>query len=345
MPIPIRKALTFRASSIGDCLMGKYLLENIHVQFPEARLGMVVASRGAMIRDVCAAYPWLEIIEANRTNLSALLLLLKNFHGSDLVVTQYAGKKGGRFSFASKLFARALAKHGGLVGFTDASRLNGILYDQLVPVHSDIAVAEHERRALGAAGLSLALPFPTLAFIPDSTVLPAFGLEPKKYIVMHLFSGNTSRGLHPDKKRELLAVLAERLPGTRLVVSGGAADREEAVRAAENISATVIAGEATLQQLMNLISESRGVVSVDTGVAHIAAQLRAPLVVLYTCVGRNWWFPGQYGEDAPLKALSHDDSCLAGHIAQDYPPCLNEIQAEDVLYWSGRLFGFSIACK
>ena len=109
----IKKALTFRASSIGDCLMGKYLLENIHVQFPSARLGIVVGSRGAMLRDLFAAYPWLEIIEANRRSPSALFSLLKNFYGSDLVITQYAGKPCGRFSFRSKLFARVLAKRGG----------------------------------------------------------------------------------------------------------------------------------------------------------------------------------------------------------------------------------------
>src|SRR3989338_3419571 len=96
----IEKALTFRASSIGDCLMGKYLLENIHAQFPNARLGIVVASRGAMIRDLFATYPWLEVIEANRRSPRSLFYLWRNFRNSDLVMTQYAGKLGGRFGLA-----------------------------------------------------------------------------------------------------------------------------------------------------------------------------------------------------------------------------------------------------
>ncbi|MEK7114207.1 MAG: hypothetical protein AAB850_01520, partial [Patescibacteria group bacterium] len=101
----IKKALTFRASSIGDCLMGKYLLENIHAAYPHARLGIVVASRAEMIRDLFAAYPWLEVIEANRRNPVSLFSLWKKYHESDLVVTQYAGKLGGKFGLASKLFA------------------------------------------------------------------------------------------------------------------------------------------------------------------------------------------------------------------------------------------------
>lgn len=327
----IRKALTFRASSIGDCLMGKYLLENVRAQFPHARLGIVIAGRTEMIRDLFAAYPWLEVIEANRRSPASLLSLARRFYGSDLVVTQYAGKPGGRFSFASKLMARFLAKRGGLVGFTDSSRWNTVLYDRLIPVRSDIAVAEHDREALRKAGLSTALPFPTLEFIQDDSAREKFHLEKGKYLIVQLFSGAKGRGLHSDKKRTLLAALAKEFPDLRLVISGGAADKEEVLQVAEHVPATVIAGEATLQELMNLISDSRGVVSVDTGIAHIAAQIGTPLVVLRTCLGPNWWLPDQYGISVPITVCSHDTSCAAGHSYGNYPPCINGISIGEVI--------------
>lgn len=327
----IKKALTFRASSIGDSLMGKYLLENIHVQYPQARLGLVVASRVGMIRDLFAAYPWLEVIEANRRKPKTLFTLWKDFHGSDVVVTQYAGKHGGSFGLASKFAARALAKRGGLIGFHDASKWNEMLYDRLLPVRSDIAVVEHDRMALRAAGLEVSLPFPTLEFVQDDSVLAKFNLETKKYIVVHLFSGSANRGLHPDKKRELLTALAEKLADMHLLISGGPADREEALCVAEGIPATVIAGEATLQELMNLVSNSRGVVSLDTGVAHSTAQLRKPLVLLRSCLGRNWWFPEQYGADAPITVFSCDTACAAGHDYSGYAKCLGTIDVNAVV--------------
>ena len=326
----IKKALTFRASSIGDCLMGKYLLENIHAAFPQARLGIVVAGRAAMIRDLFAAYPWLEVIEANRRTPRALLSLWRDFQGSDLVVTQYAGKQGGTFGLASKLVARLLAKRGGLVGFNDTSKVNRFLYDRLVPVNSDIAVAEHARGALRAVGIQISLPFPALQYVEDSNVLATFKLEAGKCIVVHLFAGNKSRGLSSDKKRELLIALNKKFLDIRLVISGGAADREEAIRIAAGVPATVIAGEATLQDMMNLIAESRAVVSVDTGIAHIAAQLGKPLIVMSTCLGRNWWFPEQYGKDAPIHILSRGDLCAAGHVYKEYPDCMNEIDMNEV---------------
>lgn len=310
--------------------MGKYLLDNIHAQFPHARLGIVVASCGAMIRDLFAAYQWLEIIEANRRSPRALFSLWRNFHGSDVVVTQYAGKKGGKFGLASKLATRILAKRGALIGFTDASVWNGVLYDRLLPVHFDRAVVEREREALRVAGLTISLPLPTLEFVRDDAVRAKYNLEAGKFIVVHLFAGNKGRGLHPDKKRELLDALAKKLPGIRLVISGGTADREEALRATENLSATVIAGETTLQELMNLISMSRSVVSVDTGVAHITAQLRKPLIVLCTCLGANWWLPEQYGKDSPITIFSRCDLCANGHRYTEYPDCMNTVDIQEV---------------
>ena len=324
----VSKALTFRASSIGDCLMGKYLLENIHANSPEARLGIVVASRGAMLRDVFAAYPWLEIIEVNRRSPRALASLLKDFYGSDVVVTQYAGKQGGRFGFASKLSARILARRGGLIGFTDASRFNSVLYDKLIPHALTAAPAALEREALRAAGIPIEYEHPAMQCVSMPHVLEKFGLS-KNYVVVHLFAGNKGRGLSPEKKRELLTRLAEKLPDTRLVISGGAADREEALAAAQNLPATVIAGDASLQELMNLIRASRGVVSVDTGVAHITAQFGKPLIVLATCLGLHWWGKEQYGTDAPISLLTCAGLCATGHLYKTYPDCLNTIDMEE----------------
>ena len=327
----IRKALTFRASSIGDCLMGKYLLENIHAAYPDARCGIVVANRRGMIRDLLAAYPWIEVIEANRRSPRALLSLWRNFRGSDLVVTQYAGKHGGSFGLASKFAARLLARRGGLVGFSDAStKWNKLLYSRLLPVRSDKAVAEHEREVLRALGLSLPLPFPMLSCKRSDAVLAKFGLEAGRYVLVHVFAGNKGRSLSPEKSCELVSALHAKLPHLRLVLTGGAGDRETALAIAHSLPATVIAGDASLQEMMNLIVTSAGVVSVDTGIAHITAQLRKPLVVLRTCLGENWWLPEQYGNEAPITVFSRDNECAHGHLAKDYPSCINGIDMNDV---------------
>src|SRR3989338_8260289 len=126
----IKKAFTVRASSIGDCLMAKYLLQNIRAAYPRARLGLVVAGRGAMIRDLLAAYPWLEGIEATRRSPRALWHLIKDFWRSDLGVTQYTG---GTLNLSTKLISRLLARRGALGGFVDPPPPHGPIFDPLLP--------------------------------------------------------------------------------------------------------------------------------------------------------------------------------------------------------------------
>ena len=301
--------------------MGKYLLDNIRAQNPNARLGIVVSTRAGMIRDLLSAYPYIEVIEANRRSPRSLWRLWRLWRGSDVVVTQYAGKAGGRFGAASKLAARLLAKK--LVGFSDSARFNGLLYDILLPFDPSVAPAEHERRALRAAGLEVPLHYPSLGAPQGRSALAAFGVEAGRYAVVHLFSGSTKRGLNPDKKRALIAALRTAAPNLNLLVTGGQADKAEAERAAAGSGARVIAGEASLVHMQELVAHAALVVSLDTGVAHIAAQLGMPLVVLSTCLGLFWWGSDQYGPGVPAALITNPVHTEESHTYVDYPECLD----------------------
>ncbi len=334
----VRKALTFRASSIGDSLMAKYFLDNIHAQFPEAKLGIVIASRGNMIRDLYAGSPYIEVIETNRRDVRGLWNLWKRFRGSEVVTTQYAGKHGGQFGLASKIAARFLAKRGGLIGFTDVSRWNKFLYNRLLPVRSDTPVVEHEREALRAAGIAVALPYPRLHIQAKPEILEKYKLVPGQYVVTHFFAGNAGRSMSPANARKLLVELGLQFPHVRFVLSGGNADRRVADEIAQGLpAALVVAGDASLQDMMQLVHSSLGVVSVDTGIAHITAQLEKPLVVLRTCLGPNWWFPEQYGPESRVKQFSREDLCTP-HVNKNYPDCINAVDLSEVAGAAKQLF-------
>jgi ADP-heptose:LPS heptosyltransferase len=330
----IKKALTFRASSIGDCLMAKYFLENVHAKYPDARCGIVVASRSAMIKDLLAGSEWIEIIEVNRKDIQGLILLWKNWHGSDVVLTQYAGKVGGTFSLATKIVARILAKTGGLIGFADAAKNTRFLYDHLLPFTGTVAIAELERMALRAANVEVSIPFPQIVKTPSSLnreVRSRFNLTEKPYVIIHLFSGADNRGLSPEKKKELISVLYKRFGDSyTLVLSGTQSEQLALQEAAGNTPVVFLAGKASLQDLMKLIVESSGVISLDTGVGHIAAHLGAPLVILRTCLGKTWWIPEQYGPTIPTAVFGQDEACAEGHEMKPFPRCLNEINLEEV---------------
>lgn len=310
--------------------MGKYLLENVHAAHPDAALAVVVGSRGGMLRDLFAAYPWLDVREANRRSPKALWQLMKDYRGSDFTVTQYAGK-GGSFSLASKIVGRLLTKRGGFVGFTDPFFANSLLYDRLVPLNRAAAPASLERAALRVRGIPVATEKLALAYIPMSGVAERLGI-PASCVVVHLFAGTANRGISPGKRRALLKALRVSLGSEiMLVLTGNQKEAPEAHKAAEGIAGTkVIAGEVSLQELMNIIGTSQGVVSVDTGVAHIAAHLGRPLIVLRTCLGKQWWVDEQYGSAARITQFSRDEACTAGHVFTAFPACIEGLDENDI---------------
>lgn len=319
----IKKALTFRPASIGDALMGKYFLENIRVRHPNARCGIVVGTRSGMLKDLFAGEPWLEIVEANRRSPSSIVALIQEWWGSDVVLTNYTA---GTLNVVTKLTGRLLACRGSLLGFDDESWVNRFLYDRLLPRPiRDRSVRLHECDALCAFDVPVTVGKLTLNHVPLSGMPEKFGIT-GPYILVHLFSGSKTRGLKTEQMRELLTALAEQMPGTTFVLSGGAEDVAEAAEASRGLPVIIIAGRASLQELMNLIIDSRTVVSLDTGVGHLAAHLGRPPVIMSTCLGRiSWWGPDQYGPGIPAALFTRADQCASGHVFKPYPECLAAI--------------------
>ncbi len=334
LDMSINKAIIFRPASIGDCLMGKYFLENIRARNPDARLAIVVGSRSDMVRDLFAGEPWIEVIEANRHNLSGIWSLWKMWRNSDVVLTYYTA---GRINISTKVIVRLLARRGAMAGFDDGASINRYLYDHLLsrPIR-DRSVRLHERDALEALGVPVSIEQFSLKYLPIEGVAEKFGIK-GQYVVVHLFSGSKSRGLSTQHMRELLLALTQEMPGVTLVLSGGSGDAAEASEAAQGLHAVVIAGLATLQELMNLITKSRVVVSLDTGVGHLAAHLGYPPVILSTCLGCiSWWGRDQYVEGTPAALFTQNDLCTVGHEFKEYPDCLANIDMEAVAKTTAR---------
>ncbi len=324
----LRKALTLRASSIGDCLMGKYLLEHMHATAPQGQYTLIVASRAGMIRDLLIAYPWITVRSASRADVKGLLSAVGATWGSDATVTQYSGR--GTFSMHSKLFARLVTKPGRLVGFADPWNGNRLLFDHLLPFDSKKALILHEHAALAALSIPIAptLARPTLKYLSDPTVHERLDLPRGSYIILHLFAGTNGRGFTPERRAAIISAVHSAFGNEYTVVlTGSAADAPYAQESAETIPVRIIAGKTSVQELANLIAGSRCVISIDTGVAHMAAQTGTPLVVARACFASNWWVKEQY--DGPVTVLSNDVICKGKHVADKADNCLNTIADQE----------------
>jgi hypothetical protein len=311
--------------------MGKYFLEEIHASYPRAHCVLVVASNGRMIRDLLKAYPWISVREVNRTKPLEVAKLFVELWGSDATLTQYSGR--GTFSLFSKLFARFVTKFERFAGFTDPFWGNRFLFDHLIPLDFSRSFLIHEQHALKALGIPLTVK--ALSFVcEESDILKKLQLTPRAYTILHLFAGTEGRGFSEEKKKKIVLSLSTNSP--TILVTGGAGDRKAAEEACRGTNARVIAGETSVQELAYLIKHAQGVVSIDTGVAHMAAQMRVPLVVMRTCVARNWWMPEQYPE-ANLVVLECDGVCKGGHIAERERNCVNAIPESAVVDATRRL--------
>ena len=310
--------------------MGKYLLENMRAAFPDAQCALIVSSRVEMIRNLLAAYPWIEVIEANKNpnSLKALFSRGKN----DVVVTPYTG---GTFSLAPKIVARLIANT--LIGYTDASKLNRFLYTKLIPlVGRSRAPRLLETDALAAIDATVSIEHPTFIYLSQPHILEQFGLQAKKYIVLHLFSGSNARGLSPESRQKLIQALIKILPeDMKLVLTGSDKERESL---GKDFPPNVVPVRVSLQELAAIIDASSGIVSLDTGIAHIAAHLRKPLIVLASCVGVQWWSRDMYGTGIPAALFTRLDVCAGKHDYSGYAKCLEAIDVDAVAQKANNIF-------
>lgn len=155
------------------------------------------------------------------------------------------------------------------------------------------------------------------------------------YVALHPGAAVPARRPSAGKSAELVAALAR--AGHHVVVTGTAADRELTARAAGG-AGTDLGGRTTLAELGAVFAGARAVVVPNTGPAHLAAAVGAPIVSLFApVVPAQRWAP--YGvpvvlcgdQTAPCRGSRARNCPVAGH------PCLDGIPAADVVMAVSRV--------
>lgn len=141
----------------------------------------------------------------------------------------------------------------------------------------------------------------------------------KRLAAQHLWDGKPFVVLHPGAnwphKRwptDCFAALGDRLIATRpvrVVVTGGPHDAHlaRAISRAMRQPSVMLAGQTTIRELAACFERARLVVSNDTGILHIAAALRRPVVALYGPTSPT--FTGPLGDPSRMVVLHHPDCC------------------------------------
>ena len=154
-------------------------------------------------------------------------------------------------------------------------------------------------------------------------------LSSHDYVVFHPSAAVSARAPSPGKCAEMVRALAA--AGHHVVVTGTGADRDLTARVAGEV-AMDLGEQTTLAELGSVFAGARAVVAPNTGPAHLAAAVGAPIVSLFApVVPAVRWCP--YGTTVAL--LGDQGAPCRGSRARDCPvpghPCLDGIAARDVV--------------
>ena len=317
------RILVLRYRFIGDTLLTVPFLRNLRRAKPDATIVWVVAPGSA---DVVAGIPYVDELlpwdpvtrhaESRGTHRTwrdkwRFIQGLRHRHFD----TAYVLKR----SLSSALIAWFSGAHR-RIGFATEAR--GLLLTRSVPYRHDQHEVQNFLDVLRADGVPVTddhleawLSAGERLFA--STFLHQHGVGPAdRLIAIHPFATNKPRAWHEDN----FIALANRLQAThnaRVIVFGGPGDAADAQPFAERIvpAPIVAVGNTTLRQTMALLERCELLVCNDSGIMHLGAALRRPLVALF-------------GPQSPLKFAPWGEHSAVVYKKLPCSPCRQKFWTE-----------------
>ncbi len=282
LPDPVRRIGAINSTNIGDTILLSAALKDLGAARSGAEV-ILFASPAAM--SLAPMLPELRMVPISigspTTAVRALrrerLDVLLDFDQWPRVEPIYSLLSGARWS----------------AGFRSPGQFRHLSYDHFVDHSDQVHELDNYRRLVAALGAQ-AESVPQLRARGE---LAAEQLPDGPFVVLHLWPSGFNRELKEwrwDRWRDLAAEL--HTLGLKIVLTGSASDM---ARAAEFIDycrgggfrLIDTCGRLNLAELVDLLSASRCVISVNTGVMHLAAASGAPTVALNGPTSATRWGP------------------------------------------------------
>jgi len=220
------------------------------------------------------------------------------------------------------------------IGFATPGQARHHAYDAAVPHGSDVHEVQNFQRLLQPLG---AAPLPPAKALRAPGLPPARLELPARYVVVHPWASGF-RFVEREWPLERWLGLAGRCGalGLAVLITGSAGDRTRAqallARCPAGAEVRSLAGELSLSELAAVLRAAAAVVSVNTGVMHLAWLLDAPLVALHGPTSRRRL--GPLGEGGIALAPAGAD-CEFLDLGFEYPSarvnCMERIALDEVV--------------
>ena len=272
-----------KTAAIGDTIILSAMVDEIKQQYPKSRITLI----------------------CSKNNLAMVQLL----RGVDNIFTFWMERP-----FHSLRQLHTLGRFDLLLDFGPWPRINGVIswmiradykvgfkrvhtyrhyvYDQWVEHLDSLHEIDNYRNILKVGGIKISGRRPYFATFGDNVI------KERPYVVFHQYPGGAmefQRKWAEERWVELGKCLYQKY-GTCILLSGAQLDQEEAEHSAQlmrrdGVAAKSIAGVYSLEQMAQILAGAVLVVSVNTGIMHLAAAVGAPLIALHGATSEKRWGP------------------------------------------------------
>jgi heptosyltransferase-3 len=321
-----------KTAGIGDTLLVSGVIRELRDFFPEAHITMICARGNALISDMIRELD--EKLVFDMSKPFKCFRKLRKIEKCDLLLDF------GPWPRINSLISFAL-RADYKIGFEKEDMHRHYVYDQVVQ-HSDrIHELDNYRNLLRAALIPPLGLMPRLDVGDDLTAkvnTAGLFIDDRRTILIHPFSAGSRAYLKewPDDNWILLARELI-MSGCHVLITGGKKDAERAEQLEDRINrhnggCLSIAGKYSLREMAAIIAKSDLLISIDTGIMHLAAALGANIVALFGPTSSSRWGPqcsnaivlNQNG-CTPCLSLGFENIC-------DKPRgCMSSIRVADVL--------------
>lgn len=319
--------------AIGDSLVGIHLGRSLASRVPGAKLTLLSTRTSPFVHELTKELPFIEyreLIKDRPATWSFFLTLLTVpsktivFEPTDVVLPLWWRL----ILRASSWLPGSREVHNQTVGHekpvakgvqTIAVGREDNLFDVIVPrVLSCWGLSEGER-------------------IVPSLSRPHCAHARRPYILFHFFAANYRRSFPIEKVQPLLQEARALFPDYEFVLSATPAEKDRALAMLEGIDNSRVEANLSATELLCLLSESALCVGVASGVTHIAAHLKVPLIV-FANLSDPYWLP-TYNTELILLADQEHCRCTGtkGGDCTEHTPggevfrCLYYIKQGDII--------------
>jgi ADP-heptose:LPS heptosyltransferase len=289
-PAEVRRVLIAHHLLLGDTLMLAPLLAKLRERHPRAQLVMTV--RPAFM-PFFETRPYAVRAMPFDPRRGASLDALLQDRGYDLALVP----GDNRYSWlAAALDAAWVVAFAG-----DRPAHKSWMVDELLP-YPDTPMALADMNALLLEG-----PTPRPYTKSDWPAPPAaaFTAPSGRYAICHVGAGSPLRYWEPAKWRALAAELERR--GHQVVWSAGPGEEQLVAQIDPAKAHASYAGTLDLAQMWRLLSSASLLVTLDTGIAHLAKLTATPTVTLYGPGSATLFGRGEFWRDAPFREVTLAD--------------------------------------